>query len=90
MENILLAVFFMQLSKRVTHLLISPTSLPELGRIHIKMFHTNIYFLQHHGESSPHQPAYHGLAGCFHITIGPNANHEYSSLVRSVSPQFVF
>jgi hypothetical protein len=35
--------------------LISPTSLAELGRSHVKKFYTNIYFVQHHGESSPQQ-----------------------------------
>jgi hypothetical protein len=30
------------------------------------------------------------LASWFHITIEPDANHEYSWLVRSVSPLFVF
>jgi hypothetical protein len=61
-------------------LLISPTSLTELRRSHAKKFYTNIYFIQHHGESSPHQSGYHGLAGWFHITIEPSASHEYSDL----------
>jgi hypothetical protein len=71
-------------------LLISPTSLAEFGRNHVKKFHTNIYFVQHYEKSSPHQPRYHGLAGWFHITIEPDANREYSWLVRLVSPWFVF
>jgi hypothetical protein len=61
-------------------LLISPTSLAELGRIHVKKFCTNIYSVQHHGESSPHQSGCHGLAGWIHITIEPGANREYSDL----------
>jgi hypothetical protein len=68
----------MQLSKRETRLPISTTPLAELGRSHVKKFHTNICFIQHHGESSRHQPGYHGLAGWFHITIEPDANHEYA------------
>jgi hypothetical protein len=71
-------LLFMQLNKRETCLLISTTSLSELGRRHIKKFYTNIFFIQHRGKSSPHQSGYHGLAGWFHITIEPNANHEYS------------
>jgi hypothetical protein len=69
---------------------ISPTSLTELRRSHAKKFYTNIYFIQHRGESSPHQSGYHGLAGWFHITIEPDANREYSWLVRLVSPWFIF
>jgi hypothetical protein len=46
---------------------ISPTLLAELGRRHVKKFHTNICFVQHRGESNPHQPGYHGLTGWFHI-----------------------
>jgi hypothetical protein len=57
---------------------ISLTSLAELGRSHVKKFYTNIYYVQHLGESSPHQPGYHGLAGWFHITIEPDTNHEHS------------
>jgi hypothetical protein len=72
--------FFIQLSKRGTRLPISPTSLIELGRRHVKKFYTNICFVQHYGESSPHQSGYHDLADWFHITIDPDANHEYSSL----------
>jgi hypothetical protein len=78
----------MQLSKRETRLPNSPTSLTEPGRNHVKKFYVNIYFVQHHRESSPHQPRYHGLASWFHITIDPDANREYSCLVRSVSPWF--
>jgi hypothetical protein len=52
-----------------------PTSLIELGRSHVKKFHTNIYFVQYRGESSPHQSGYHGLAGWFHITIELDAYH---------------
>jgi hypothetical protein len=89
-KNVLLTIFFMQLSKRETRLSISPTSLDELERSYVKKFHTNICFVQHCGESSPHQPGYHGLAGWFHITIEPDANREYSWLVRSISPRFVF
>jgi hypothetical protein len=59
---------------------ISSTLLAELGRWHVKKFHTNIYFVQHHGESSPHQSRYHGLAGWFRTTIEPDANREYSGL----------
>jgi hypothetical protein len=70
--------FFIQLSKREMHLPISPTSLAELGRSHVKMFHTNICYVQHRGESSPLQPGYHGLAGWFHITVELDANCEYS------------
>jgi hypothetical protein len=70
----------MQLSKRETRLLTSPTSLTKLGRSHVKKFRTNIYFVRHHGESSSHQLGYHGLAGWSHITIEPDANCEYSSL----------
>jgi hypothetical protein len=70
--------------------LISPTSLGEHGRSNINKFHTNICFVQHCGESSPHQPGYHGLAGWFNITIEPDAYRENSCLVRSVSPPFVF
>jgi hypothetical protein len=70
--------FFMQLSKRQTRLSISPTLLAELERRRVKKFHTNIYYVQHRGESSPHQPGYHGLADWFHITIEHNANREYS------------
>jgi hypothetical protein len=83
-------LFFMFLGKKEMRLLISLTSLTELGRSHIKKFHTNICFIQHHGESSPHQPGYHGLASWFHITIEPNANHEYFWLVMSVSPRLFF
>jgi hypothetical protein len=72
--------FFTQLSKRETRLLISPTSLAELGRRHVKKIHTNICFIQHHGESSPHQPGYHSLTGWFYITIEPDANHDYYGL----------
>jgi hypothetical protein len=68
----------------------NPTSLTEHGRSHVKKFHTNIYFVQQRGESSPHQPGYHGLVGWFHITIEPDVNREYSWVVRSVSPQFIF
>jgi hypothetical protein len=91
MENALLEVFiFIQLSKRETRLSISPTSLTAHGRSHVKKFYTNNCLVQHCGESSPHQPGYHGLAGWFHITIESDANREYSWLVRSVSPRFVF
>jgi hypothetical protein len=69
---------------------ISPTSLAELGRCHVKKFHINVCFVQHYGESSLHQPGYHGLAGWFHITIEPDTKHEYSCLVMSVSSRFVF
>jgi hypothetical protein len=86
----MLAFFFMQLCKRETRLLISPTSLTELRRSYVKKFHTNIYFIQHHRESSPHQLGYHGLASWFHVTIEPDVNHEYTYLVRSVSLWFVF
>jgi hypothetical protein len=48
-------LFFMFLGKKEMRLLISLTSLTKLGRSHIKKFHTNICFIQHHGESSPHQ-----------------------------------
>jgi hypothetical protein len=48
--------FFMQLSKRKTRLPISPTSHAEHGRSKVKLFHTNVCFVQHSGESSPHQP----------------------------------
>jgi hypothetical protein len=72
--------FFMQVSKRETHLLISPTSLTEHGRRHVKKFYANICFVQHRGESSPHQSGYHGLAGWFHIIIEPDANREYFNL----------
>jgi hypothetical protein len=67
-----------------------PTSLAKLGRSHVKKFHTNIYFIQHCGESSPHQPWYQGLTGWFDITKEPDAYREYSCLVRSVSLRFVF
>jgi hypothetical protein len=70
----------MQLSKMETHLSISPISIAELWRSHVKKFHVNIYFIQHHGESSPHPLAYRSLAGWFHITIEPDANREYSGL----------
>jgi hypothetical protein len=89
-ENVLLAIFFMQLSKWETRLPISHTTLAVLGRSHVKKFHTYICFIQHRGESSPYQPGYHSLAGWFHITIEPDANREYSLLRRSVSPRFVF
>jgi hypothetical protein len=69
---------------------VCPTSLIKLGRNHVKKFLTNIYFVQHRGENGPHQPGYHGLASWFHITIEPDAYCEYSYLVRTVSPQFVF
>jgi hypothetical protein len=46
--------FIMQLSKRETRLPISPISLAELGRSHVKEFHINICFIQHRGNSSPH------------------------------------
>jgi hypothetical protein len=72
--------FFMQVSKWEMRLPISSTLLAELGRWHVKKFHTNIYFVQHHGESSPHQSRYHGLAGWFRTTIEPDANREYSGL----------
>jgi hypothetical protein len=72
--------FFIQLSKREMHLSISPTSIVELWRRHVKKFHVNIYFVQHCGESSPHQPPYHDFAGWFHITKEPDANREYSAL----------
>jgi hypothetical protein len=48
--------FFMQLSKMKTCLPISPTSLAELGRSNVEKFYTNIYFIHHSRESSPHQP----------------------------------
>jgi hypothetical protein len=47
-------LFIMQLSKRETRLPISPISLAELGRSHVKEFHINICFIQHRGNSSPH------------------------------------
>jgi hypothetical protein len=78
MKNVLLIVLFIQLSKREMCLPISPTWLVEFGRGHVKKFHTNICFVQHHEESSPHQRMYHGLAGWFHITIEPDANRKYS------------
>jgi hypothetical protein len=53
---------------------ISLTSLAKLGRSHVKKFHTNISFVQHHGEISPHQLGYHGVAGWFDVTIEPDAN----------------
>jgi hypothetical protein len=37
-------------------------------------------FIQHRGESSPHQARYHGLIGWFHIAIEFNVNCEYSAL----------
>jgi hypothetical protein len=46
-------LFFMHLRKMETHLPISRTPLAELRRSHVKKFHTNIYLVQHHGESSP-------------------------------------
>jgi hypothetical protein len=55
-------------------LLISPTSLAELARSHIKKFHTNISFIQHHGEISPHHTGYHDVAGWFNVTKDPDAN----------------
>jgi hypothetical protein len=67
-----------------------PTSLAEHGRRHVKKFHTNIYFVQNHGEISPHQPRYQGLAGWFDITIEHDVYLEYSWLVRLVSQWFVF
>jgi hypothetical protein len=70
----------MQLSKRETRLPISPISLGELERSHVNMFHTNICFVQHRGESNPHQSGHHDLTGWFHITIESDANREYSSL----------
>jgi hypothetical protein len=33
---------------------------------------------------------YHDLVGWFNITIEPDANHEYTWLVRSISSQFIF
>jgi hypothetical protein len=54
MGDILL--LFMQFSKMKMCLPISPTSVVELGTCNVKKFHTNIYFIQHNGESSPHQP----------------------------------
>jgi hypothetical protein len=69
---------------------ISPTSLAKLWRRNVKKFYTNICFIQYHGESSPHQPSYHGRAGWFNIAIEPDSYREYSWLVRSVSPLFVF
>jgi hypothetical protein len=54
---------------------ISPTPLTELGRSHVKKFHTNIYFVQHYGEISPHQPEYHDVAGWFNVIIEPDADH---------------
>jgi hypothetical protein len=53
-------------------------SLIKLGRSHAKKFHTNIGFVQCHGESSHHQPGHKGLAGWFDITIEPDACPEYS------------
>jgi hypothetical protein len=72
---------------KLDRLHVCPISLTELERSHVKKFHTNIYFVQHRGESSPHQAGYHDLAGWFHITIEPNAYREYSWLVRLVCPQ---
>jgi hypothetical protein len=46
-------LFFMQLRKRETCLPIGPTPLAKLERRHVKKFHTNIYLVQHLGESSP-------------------------------------
>jgi hypothetical protein len=74
----------MLLSKSETHLPISPTSLDELGRSHIKKFHINICFIQHRGESSPHQPVYHDFTSLFHIIIEPDANHEYCEVNFSI------
>jgi hypothetical protein len=54
-----------------THLPISPNSLVELGRSHVKKFHTNISFVQHHGEINPHQLGYQGVTGWFNVTIEP-------------------
>jgi hypothetical protein len=54
---------------------ISPTLLTKLSRSHVKKFHTNISFIQHLGEISPHQPRDHGVAEWFNVTIEPNANH---------------
>jgi hypothetical protein len=63
-----------------------PTSLIKHGRSHVKKFHTNVYFIQRRGESSPHQPWYdQGFAGWFDNRIEPDAYREYSWLVRSVS-----
>jgi hypothetical protein len=67
-----------------------PTSLVDLGRRHVKKFHTNIGAIQHYEESSPHQLAYQGLAGSFDTTIELDAYREYSWLVRSVCLWFVF
>jgi hypothetical protein len=67
---------------------ISPTSLAELGRSHVKKFHTIISFIQHHGEISPHQPGYHSVARWFNVTIEPDANCWYSWLVKSISQRF--
>jgi hypothetical protein len=66
--------FFIQLSKRETHLPISPPCSPNLREDMLKSF------VQHRGESSLHQSGYHDLAGWFHITIKPDVNHEYSDL----------
>jgi hypothetical protein len=69
--------FFMQLSKRETHLPISPTSLGKLVRSNVKKFHTNICFVQHSGETSPHQSqGCHSLAGWFNVTIEPDEYRE--------------
>jgi hypothetical protein len=57
-----------------TCLPISLTSLAKLGRIHVKKFHTNISFIQHCGEISPHQLGHHGVGGWFNVTIEPDAN----------------
>jgi hypothetical protein len=53
---------------------ISPTSLTELARSHIKKFHTDISFIQHHGEISPHRTRYHSVARWFNVTKEPDAN----------------
>jgi hypothetical protein len=74
----------MLLSKSETHLPISPTSLDELERSHIKKFHINICFIQHRGESSPQQSGYHDFTSLFHIIIEPDANHEYCEVNFSI------
>jgi hypothetical protein len=80
-------LFFLHLRKRETHLLISPTRSPNLEEAMSKSFiQTSILY---NTMESPHQPGYNGLAGWLHIAIEPDANREYSRIVRLVSPWFV-
>jgi hypothetical protein len=52
---------------------VCPTLLAEIGRSHVKKFHTNFGVVQRHGECSSSLVRYQGIAGWFDITLEPDA-----------------